>query len=394
MVLVALLAYGTILWNGAGFSHPDDVAAAKADLTWDRPLTTLSYSMNHAAGGWMPVNLALHTFAAVLVLFLGGSTVAACLFAAHPMAADAVASVAGRSSLLCACFVLAALLALKHRHYFIWFLIGTTAFFVKEEAANLLILSPLVLLVIGERKKALILTIVSFVIGIGLCGLWFSSMHRAGAVPGLVDVGFDPAPPLKQHIHQFVSALGTYIVPRMLVPVNLSPEPTITYSRPGEALGWAALPLAFPLLPYALASLPDVFLEHRAYLALILAAAVLAYLLHRSAVAAGVLIAVFIVGSYKRAEVYASPISLWEEAVRTSPNNGRANINLATLYAMNGRLDESEWYLKRGIAVAPNIQTGWKNLAFLHIYKNDLASASKVLDAQAEYEASHPIKGK
>lgn len=84
-----------------------------------RPLTVASYRAQWAgprqAGGMRAANLALHAAASVLVLALarrlgigrGGSLVAALLFAVHPVHAEAVAWVSGRSELLVTLFVAA-----------------------------------------------------------------------------------------------------------------------------------------------------------------------------------------------------------------------------------------------------------------------------------------------
>ncbi len=92
-----------------------------------RPVTTLSFAFNHALHGFAPrgyhvVNVALHAGVSVLILAVltrvtGAAmvaTVAALLFAAHPVHTEAVASVVGRAELLAAGgFFLAWLLFLR-----------------------------------------------------------------------------------------------------------------------------------------------------------------------------------------------------------------------------------------------------------------------------------------
>lgn len=94
-----------------------------------RPVTTLTYALNWAAGGrdvvgYHLVNLALHALACVLVLELARRAVAAVaperapaaalaaalLFALHPVHVEAVAGLVGRAELLSAVFSLSALL--------------------------------------------------------------------------------------------------------------------------------------------------------------------------------------------------------------------------------------------------------------------------------------------
>jgi hypothetical protein len=85
-----------------------------------RPLTVASYRIQwdgpSRASGMLCLNMALHAAVAVLILALGrqlglgrgGSFAAALLFAAHPVHAEAVAWVTGRSELLVTLFVVAA----------------------------------------------------------------------------------------------------------------------------------------------------------------------------------------------------------------------------------------------------------------------------------------------
>ncbi|HEY2386115.1 MAG TPA: tetratricopeptide repeat protein [Candidatus Binatia bacterium] len=102
-------------WWGEGRGH-----------TW-RPLTTLTFALDHALHGIAPlgyhvVNVALHAAVSVLVFAvfarLAGepavAAIAALLFAAHPVHTEAVASVVGRAELLAAFAVFAAWLCFLH----------------------------------------------------------------------------------------------------------------------------------------------------------------------------------------------------------------------------------------------------------------------------------------
>ncbi len=88
-----------------------------------RPLTTASYALDYAIGelapaGYHVVNVLLHALAALLVLALAmdlalpprAATLAAVLFAVHPIHVEVVANVAGRKDSLTTVFALAALL--------------------------------------------------------------------------------------------------------------------------------------------------------------------------------------------------------------------------------------------------------------------------------------------
>ncbi len=115
-----------------------------------RPLTTLSYALNYAVHGrWPPgyhlVNVALHLVASLLVLALARRLAAAAtpplgtarvallaglLFAVHPAHVEAVATIAGRNELLCACFALGALLLALCRRDAAWKLPAALALLV------------------------------------------------------------------------------------------------------------------------------------------------------------------------------------------------------------------------------------------------------------------------
>lgn len=352
VLAVALASYCPILWNGAGFSHPDDLAVVQGqsfELSGYayRPVATLTYMLNRRFGGWMATNLALHLIAAVLVLALSRSWVAGCLFAAHPMATDAVASIAGRSMELFAVFVLAALLAVRTKRVYSFLALGV----------------------------------------LGLLCLWTPPSKAASAALPLVEAGLPPTPGHIEHFHLFASALGTYIIPRMIVPVRLSPDPGPHYSYLGEAVGLLALPLALPLIPYALMPLQDVFLEHRAYLALAWIA-MLAGLtsIRRQPFLAAVIVGVFIVGSWQRVAVYKLPISLWEDARDKAPDKMRPHFNLGTYYAQQGRFVDSERELTQAMALAPTFKPTAKNLAQLYMLRGDISRASAVLDAAGVHE--------
>ena len=100
-------------WEGAGEVNPIY-----------RPLTSVTYAVNHALTGLSPVgfhvaNVLLHVCVSLLVLRLassaglqlGAATLGALLFAVHPVHVEVVANVAGRKDALAAAFVLLTVLA-------------------------------------------------------------------------------------------------------------------------------------------------------------------------------------------------------------------------------------------------------------------------------------------
>jgi tetratricopeptide (TPR) repeat protein len=111
------------------YVEPDDLTSP--DPARDRlyrPLTLFTFAMNYAAGGLNPlgyhaVNVALHVLCSILVwhfafaLLRRGdiATVAALLFAVHPIHCEAVANIVGRAEVLAALFMLLGLILLLRR---------------------------------------------------------------------------------------------------------------------------------------------------------------------------------------------------------------------------------------------------------------------------------------
>ena len=355
IVLVAIAAYGAVLINGSGFSHPDDIFASRLQCCGFRPLLALSYQLNIVIGGWMILNVFLHVMAGWLLYRLSGSLWGACLFVAHPMAADAVASVAGRSALLLAVSVLCAVGATRRwRWIFIAALIGT-----------------------------------------------------AGFVPSYFGTILN-APNFLDHLWRYMGALASYVLPRLFLPLHLSADPLITPSLIWTALGiviiglsmgliislrgtpWAAglALLILPLLPYAFVALPDVFLEHRAYLAIAGASLLLARVLRNTKVARYAVVGLFIILSNVRADVYSSQLKLWEDAAWKSPMSARAHLNLGSSYAQAYRLTEAESEFRWAIALNPDMGMAWQNLSVLQAVRGNIGEASRILDAQLAHQQS------
>jgi hypothetical protein len=121
LCLAAIIAFGGCLW---GSFHFDDYSLLAGEL-WRpldiRPLTYLTFWMNHWVGGENPVgyhvvNVALHLIAVLLlwdalgaVLPPSARLIATAIFAVHPFQAEAVNYIFARSTLLATVLCLAAL---------------------------------------------------------------------------------------------------------------------------------------------------------------------------------------------------------------------------------------------------------------------------------------------
>lgn len=304
----------------------------------------------------MATNFALHIAAAWLVLYLAGP-VAAAIFAVHPMAADAIATVKGRSALLLAIGVLLAIIIYRHSHI-----------------------------------AAVCVTLIAGFSAIGFSPSYMATIHEA--------------PGRWQYVKQLGYEFWFSVIPKMFVPIGLTGEPMVAYRPILAILGivgilaalillwlWPACRLGIgliliPLLPYFMVPLPNGFYEHRAYLSLAGASILIAIFLRRMPRGALLIVPAFLVMAEARAHAYASPVSLWEDAVRQDPSSGRALVNLGSYYARSERWYEAQGRFEDAIRIAPEIRMGWKNLAFVHLLHGDVGGASQILDAELQYRHS------
>lgn len=379
------LSWGALTFNGAGFTTADDLYALDNAR---RPLLKWTYDFNARHGGWMLVNVALHAGAALAVLGLAGAWPAV-LFAAHPIVADAVASVAGRSSLLCGMLVLCALLAYKHRLYWATGGLALLAFMAKEEAAMLLVLLPLCAFIWGRRRQAFLLLLVSSTSALALVPNVFRVARVAGVEQTLIDAGIKPPESYPMRVATSFSAVGSHALPRLFAPfIRLGAEPDARYSDIGMILTvWllmvafvlflfkpeSRLPLALlvvPLLVYVPVGLNDAFLEHRAYLAVAGVAMIVPRRLGPLA------LGFFMVMCNSRAWTYATSHRLWAEAVAQNPDSVRARINYGMILWSENDKDGADEQFHHAIPA----RAAYENLAALYINRHDFSHASEMMD--------------
>lgn len=106
----------------------------------------------------------------------------------------------------------------------------------------------------------------------------------------------------------------------------------------------------------------DVMMEHRMYLAMpgvaLIAARAFVWLRQRApsaalAVALGAAL-LFPSLTYARNLVWRSPVSLWADAVRKSPNKARTQLNAGVAYHIAGQLDDAVRHYCRALALHPS----------------------------------------
>lgn len=162
---------------------------ADPELSLYRPLTTISFAVNHVIGGTTPAiyhatNLMLHAVVSVLVLLLlrrfvplAAAAAGAALFAVHPVHVEAVANVAGRGELLAALLVLAACLLHDGRARWLLPPIYLLALLAKESAVVL----PALLVLVDAARGA---------VRPGTVGVWARRQASMAAALGGVFIAY------------------------------------------------------------------------------------------------------------------------------------------------------------------------------------------------------------
>ena len=369
LLAAALLAFGGSL--GSGF-HFDDYAifadpVLRSGRGWldiwnlrqTRPLTYLTFWLNYHAGGYHELNLALHV-AAVLLLYeclrrllpLRAAFIAAALFAVHPIQAEAVNYVWGRSIVLATLLCFASLLAwIKGRSWIAvaWF---GAALLAKEECVAF----PLVLLLLGKLKHAPpkqantfqggagiqpairpIVTMLALALVAGLRVIYATAV-TPGAPAGL-QAGISPW-------HYFL-AQGIVILRYLrllVVPYGFTVDPEIHV--PSLVIGglawvvigalawrrkWILAGLLLLLPSSSIFPAADLAADRRMYLPMFAFAAGAGLLLAKvkQRAIAPALISALIVVSIARTQVWRSDETLWREAVQRAPYKVRPKIQLA-----------------------------------------------------------------
>jgi Flp pilus assembly protein TadD len=339
-----------------------------------------------AAAGYHATNVAMHAGAAILLwrllraLQVPGAPVAGLVFAVHPVAVESVAWIAERKNTLSAVLFLGAALAWNRfdlerrvRPLALATLLFAAALLAKVSVAPL----PLVLLGVCavrrgrlERRDLLgVVPLLALALVAGLVTLWFQRHVATG-------YGWSPDRDLLDRVGRAARALAFYVRTAYL-PAGLSfvyPEwpPTVASFLPAVAVSAVGLVLwaargswgRAPLLALgyqALMLLPVLGLveiawfrigpvsNHLQYLALMAPAALAGLALARLAsrrrvlgsTAAAMLAAGLGVATASRARAFEDELTLWQAAVRGSPESTVARRELAIALAERGRGQEA-----------------------------------------------------
>lgn len=389
-----------------------------------RPILLVSYAIDWAIGrgdAWMfkLTNLAIHIGAAGALRALacrlgadpGAALVAACLFAVHPLASEAINTVSGRSELLLVLGLVGGVLAhLRAKDRVTWCLLTAICAGVACGSKETGVVLPGLLLVLDPPWRAR-----------GRVGRWLLAhglpvavvlgyllVRRSlfGVATAEVPVLMGGADVTAGHGRDLVTQLSTIatILPRALaqcvVPFGLTLDPDVVFVRTpwdpavvagavfvlaltwlglrrpatgparafGTALAWASA------LPWVILPLNSPYLEHRMYgplagLALVAAHTLSGVRLTVPAWRCGVAAAALTLSVFAalRSHEYRDPRALWERVIVTQPGSVRGLCGLALCHMERGELEPALRLLERAVAIWPSHGAALRNLTELHI---------------------------
>lgn len=392
-----------IAWLGALASpyHYDDFVTPLEDpasqslgalgnhlITTLRPLTKLTYALESSLGLTSAVarhagDIAIHAAAAgVLVLLLAALRVAlrpaaACgvLWGVHPIHAESVIAVAGRSEALSGLLVLGALLAYAHRRYRAAAIVFALAVLARETA-----LAAIVALVatelVGEpapwreRARRLWPSAVAFVI----VATWVVATPRVRELAGYSFEGMAVHDSLLAQLAAVPVGLTLYARPWALSLDHDAPHGTWLFAAAialyvlALAGGFVALrrrhAAAIGIAVWLAAIVPtqsivpklDALSERPLALALAGIVIVLATTLPARARLAGALgfAAVLAIATWARTRVYGSDLSLWADAADKAHEHVRPHMMYAVFLHRANRDDDAQRELERASAIDPD----------------------------------------
>ena len=342
------------------------------------------------------------------------------IFAVHPLLSAAVASISGRSSLLCATFYFAAILCFFHRKWTLTVIYGLLAFWVKQEAIALpLFLLAYVLIGYWHQRKPIWKPLAIFSVTAAVfLGYYYHQLRALFAMTSankfLVAAGLNSVLPQPQFFYTYVTGVVGYLFPRMALPLRLNVDPMIpdithfyslgflasaaficvlvyvaiaTHRQPLLSIGICAL-LFSPIAAYSLIPLADPILEHRAYIPMLGIALLWAYFAEsmsfdwpREYCVTSVLVVVltFTLLTIARNRVYQSELTFWTSAVESAPTKPRPRLNLGTVYQMRHQNQEAIKQYQIAVNLKPDLYAVYSNIGGLQIDSGNVAAGIATL---------------
>ncbi len=425
------------------FSSDSWWGRARSDAPGYRPLVTLSFALNHAAGGldvlgYHAVNVALHAvmswLAYLLALELGMGRRCAfasmVMFALLPIHSEAVAWAVGRAELMAAIgFAVSLITGLRYRTTrsipalaasAVFLLLGL---FSKENAVTLLAL-PLTAAVLmplptGTRGRDLVWTAALLV----ALGVYLGSRGLAGEVLPSSEISLldNPLTGLDtgSRLLGAVSILGRYLY-LTFVPIPLSAD--YSFDELGIGAGFVADRYSLVGAAGILVAVVYVLRKPRSAVAMALALTIVSYSIVSNTVyqigtimgerlfylpSLGICLAcgslcdsavrryglpalaglmsvacLYAVIDHERSREWATPVTLFESAVRASPRSARAHMELASAYGRVGRTEEALKSFEAAVAIKPDYAAAHYNKG------NMLARNGRFREAEDAYRSA------
>ena len=410
-------------------------APARSVLT-GRPVASLSFALNHAAGGLDPrgyhaVNVGLHVLSAVVLLglvrrMLGTPPLApkfgaargslalavAAIWLVHPLQTEAVTYVTQRTELLMGLFVLLTVYCAL-RDWTVASILGCALAVGSKETA---VAAPL-LVVVHDRlfrfaslrdawraRRALYL---------GLAASWCLLAVSLAALPRHESIGFGHGISALEYARTQLEVVtdylrlalwpaslcvdhGVWIAERLLpgaLVVGAVIALTLSGLRRRLPAGFAGAWLLLLLAPTSsvVPITTEVMAERRMYLPLAAVVAVVvcggyrivgsivtrARVRHAmNAALVGVVVTILATLAVRRNRDYASEIGLWRDVLAKRPENARAHNNLASLLLHAGDLDGAGAELTAAVRLRPDYAEAYYNLGVIRLARGQLDEAA------------------
>jgi tetratricopeptide (TPR) repeat protein len=375
-----------------------------------RFLTNFSYAVDWAIWGARPLgfhltNLLLHIgnvlllFALARRLLPDGAFGTAAIFAVHPLFTESVVYISSRAGLLCVFFLLLGVFCFQRtfadRKWWIMTLICWPLAAAAKETGLLLPLAwALYDLLFGPRplgRRVKLVYLPGAILGMAAAAARLFSYRylEGGFARPVAEQLLTQAEVFWRYVFLFVVPVGQSVV-HSVVPVRSLIDPIAWLSVASVVVaiallislrGVAALGgfwFLFFLLPSSLVPLAQQMAEHRVYEAGAGAALLAGWLVaRRRVILIPVLIALSLV-TVLRVRVWASPLSLWEDAAAKAPGEWSAHYALADALREANFCDRAIGEYRAALTLRPNELRVRRNLAIC------LAAVGEAAQAEAE----------
>ena len=414
------------------------------DYDRSRFITNLSFSINYLLSGLSPltyrlVNVLIHIVNSFLVFLLSKhllnfvrrkdsaqkqkwfAAAVSILFLIHPLQTQAVNYIVQRSTLLCAFFYLAALIAyIKVRHQFslralgIFIVCVAAALYSKQTSVTLPCAFVLIDIFFIKGNKKVFYALMCALLPVMIFQVNFHFyILQAVVYAEHADSYLAPVNCLLTQIKVLATYLKLFLVPvgqnfdydfqvsnsfldwNVLLPffliLALLTSATVLLKKSKNIL-FGILFFFLVLIPESsVISLPDVIFEHRTYLGVFgLAFAFIAAFVNLirnirvQIIGLAVIAFIFCGFTLHRNWIWGDSSRLMEDTVRKSPKKPRALNNLGVIYLQSNQLDRALYKFEAALAVNPRYVEALQNLAETYWLKGERE--------QAKQYAEHAIK--